>query len=448
LIYSRQQFFQGGTTLRRDIVPAGSESLSYEIREIVVVANELKKMGLNLIFENIGDPIAKNERLPAWIKNEVIKLVEDDACYAYSDTQGVLETRKFIADMTNREGGAQIGAEDVYFFNGLGDAIAKIFGFLKREARVIGPTPAYSTHSSAEAAHSGYEHLTYFLDPNNNWEPDINDIYNKAKYNDSVAGVLLVNPGNPTGSVITKKTLKRICEISEELGLFVVCDETYSEIVYNPAERVKLSTVIGNACGISLNSISKQIPWPGSRCGWIEVYNKNKDKEFAKYIETILKAKRLEVCSTTLPQMAIPKILGNDLYKDHLKQRAEKYQKRAKEAAKIFSGAEGIKLIEPKGAFYMIAIFDDKLLNPSQKLFIENETIRKRIEEIVSSKHFENDKRFVHYLLGSTGIVTVPLTGFCSKIKGIRFTSLEENDELRLYTYETIKNKMVEYLKS
>jgi len=433
--------------LRRELVPAGAESLSYEIREIVVVANELKKMGLELVPENIGDPTAKGEKIVEWIKDEIKKLVDNDNTWGYCDTQGVLKTREFVAEQTNKEGGIQISPNDVYFFNGLGDAVAKIFGFLKREARVIGPTPAYSTHSSAEAAHSGYEHLTYTLNPDKDWEPDVDEIYNKAKYNDSIAGILLINPGNPTGAVIKRETLKRICEIAEELNLFVVCDEMYSEIVYSNAERVKLSTVIGNACGMSLNGISKQIPWPGSRCGWIEVYNKNKDKEFEKYIETILKAKRLEVCSTTLPQMAIPLVLGNPMYKEHLKMRSDKFEKRAKEASLIFNGHKGIRLIEPKGAFYMAVLFDEKLLNPTQTLPIANEQIKKRVEELCSQKHFENDKRFVYYLLGSTGIITVPMTGFYSKLKGIRLTLLEENDEKRQWIFTTIRDKMLEYIK-
>ncbi len=433
--------------MRRELVPIGASALSYEIREIVIVANQLKQMGLNLIYENIGDPVAKGEKLPIWIKDILKNLINDDISYAYCDTQGIPSTREFVANMTNAEGGINITAGDVYFFNGLGDTIARMFNFLKREARVIGPTPAYSTHSSAEAAHSGYEHLTYHLDPDNNWQPNVDEIYNKAKYNDSIAGILLINPGNPTGSVIEHKILKDICEIADELDLFIVCDEIYSEIVYSTATRTKLSTVIGNACGLSLNGISKQIPWPGSRCGWMEVYNKKSDKEFAKFIDTIIKAKRLEVCSTTLPQMALPLILGDPRYKNHLKERSNKYEMRAKEAAAIFGGHEGIKFIEPKGAFYMSILFDESKLKPNQTLKIDNEQIRLKVEELCK-KDIELDKRFVYYLLGKSGIIAVPLTGFYSKIRGFRITLLEEDDHKRIRVFETIRDCMLEYLNS
>ena len=156
--------------MRRNVVHVGASNLSYEIREIVAVAHQIRDLGQTMIWENIGDPIQKGEILPDWIKDIVTDLVAEDKTYGYVETQGVTETREFLAKQVNIRGGYQITKDDILFFNGLGDAVAKIFGFLKREARVIGPSPAYSTHSSAEAAHSGYDHLTYDLDPDKNWK--------------------------------------------------------------------------------------------------------------------------------------------------------------------------------------------------------------------------------------------------------------------------------------
>ena len=72
--------------------------------------------------------------------------------------------------------------------------------------------------------------------------------------------------------------------------------------------------MIGDVPAISMSGISKEMPWPGSRCGWIEVYNADKDPMFAKYVTSILHAKMVEVCSTTLPQQVIPRIIGDPRY--------------------------------------------------------------------------------------------------------------------------------------
>ena len=94
------------------------------------------------------------------MKDILADLLKEDKTYGYADSKGVLATRQFLANLNNERGGVQITAEDVLFFNGLGDAIAKLYQFLIPTARIIGPSPAYSTHSSAEAAHANTAPIT------------------------------------------------------------------------------------------------------------------------------------------------------------------------------------------------------------------------------------------------------------------------------------------------
>jgi aspartate/methionine/tyrosine aminotransferase len=433
------------TSMRRNIVHEGAEQLTYEIRQIVAVAEDLQRLGVEITWENIGDPIAKGEKIPQWIKDIIIKLASEDKTYGYVATQGVAESRQFLAEIVNKRGGYQVSKDDIIFFDGIGDAIAKIFGYLKREARVIGPSPAYSTHSSAEAAHSGYEHLTYELDPNNRWMPDLVDLENKIKYNDSIAGILIINPDNPTGAVYPRELLRKMVEIARLYKVFMVCDETYTKLVYGGAETAHLSEVIGDVPGIALRGISKEFPWPGARCGWIEVFNQDK-LHFKRYIKSLINAKMLEVCSTSLPQYSIPLVMGDPRYEGHLTTRRLMYEKRAQEAWDIFSRVEGIRVNKPQGAFYMSVLFEDGALNNRQTLPISNSKALEFIENKV--KGVEIDKRFVYYLLGSTGICVVPLTGFCCDRKGFRITLLEMNDEKRLWTFQTIAEGIRSYINS
>ncbi len=431
--------------MRRDIVHEGSEQLTYEIREIVAIADVLRKLGVPITWENIGDPIQKGEKLPQWIKDIVINLVSEDRTYAYVATQGVPETREFLAQEVNKRGGYQITKDDIVFFNGLGDAVAKVFNFMKREARIIGPSPAYSTHSSAEAAHSGYDHLTYELDPKNNWMPDLEDLENKIKYNDSIAGILIINPDNPTGAVYPREVLVHMVDIARRHKVFMICDEIYGNLVYDSHTTASLSEVIEEIPGMALRGISKEVPWPGSRCGWIEVFNQDK-LNFKRYVKSLINAKMLEVCSTSLPQYAIPPILGDPRYQENLERRRAMYAARADEAFEYFSTVEGVIVNKPQGAFYMTVLFEDNVLNSRQTLPIDNPHVKSFIEEKI--KDVEPDKRFVYYLLGSTGICVVPLTGFCCSKKGFRITLLEMDDAKRRWTWETIAKSIRTYVRS
>ncbi len=255
--------------MRRDIVHQGAGNLTYEIREIVAVGRALRDLGVEMTWENIGDPVQKGEAPPQWIRDIVHGLVDEPQSWAYCDTEGVAETREFLAARVNdRPGGVQITANDILFFNGLGDAVSKVYGQLRREARVLGPSPAYSTHSSAESASSGYPHLTYTLDPHNGWMPDVDDIRMKVKYNDAIAGILLLTPDNPTGAVYPRALLEEIAEIARQHGCFIITDEIYAHIVYG-STRLHASEWVGDVPTLALRGISKEYPWPGSR--WARV---------------------------------------------------------------------------------------------------------------------------------------------------------------------------------
>jgi aspartate/methionine/tyrosine aminotransferase len=430
--------------MRRKIVHVGAKQLTYEIRQIVAVADEIAKYGQEIIWENIGDPVEKGVEIEPWMKEVVMNLVSENSSYRYTDSQGDIETRKFLSNLLTKREGAEAEPDDIIFFNGLGDAVAKIFGFLKREARIIGPSPAYSTHSSAEAAHSGYEHLTYKLDPENKWLPDIEDLRKKVKYNDSIAGILLINPDNPTGIVYSKEILQEIVNIAEEHDLFIIADETYCNVVFPDVEFTYINEVIGNVPAISMKSISKEYPWPGARCGWIEVYNRHDDAEFDDYILSLINAKRLEVCSTTLPQLSIPPIMGDSRYPEHLREQSLILSKRADEAYEALNSVDGIKVIKPQAALYFTVLFEDSALNDKQSLKIDNPEIKTYIEKITDGMPL--DKRFVYYLLGAEGICVVPLTGFCSELKGFRFTLLETDDGKRARIYRAIAARVKEFL--
>lgn len=432
--------------MRRNLVHENAGNLVYEIREIVAVAREIEAMGQSLTWENIGDPVHKGEAPPDWIRGIVHELIDEPATWGYCDTAGVPATREFLAKEVNKRGGAKITANDIIFFNGLGDGVAKVYHLLRRDARVLGPTPAYSTHSSGELAHTGYKQATYQLDPANGWLPDVEDIRRKVKYNDTIAGIVLLSPDNPTGTVYPRYILDEIAAIARDYDLFIMTDEIYVHIIYSGEPRLYTSQWIGDVPAISLRGISKEYPWPGGRCGWIEAYNRDKDKNFSQYVDTILAAKRLEVSSTTLPQKSIPRVMGDPRYPGHLKAREAMYSARADEAVAAFKGCDHVFANKPGGAFYFTVMIKDGRLNDSQTLPIPNARVRAFIEEKV--KGVKPDKRFVYYLMGATGIVVVPMSGFFSDRHGFRFTLLESDAGKREWIYRTLRESVEAYVES
>jgi len=96
-------------------IARGNSGLTYDIRNIVLVAEELKKNNMEVTWENIGDPVNKGEEIPKWMKDIVKHVAERNESYAYSPTKGVLETRQYLCDIVNKRGGVRITPEDILF---------------------------------------------------------------------------------------------------------------------------------------------------------------------------------------------------------------------------------------------------------------------------------------------------------------------------------------------
>ncbi len=431
--------------MRTNIVHIGASELNYEIRQIVDVARRIETMtGRPTAWENIGDPVQKGERIPDWIKEIVAQAVREDQTYAYCSTRGLEQTRAFLADRTNRRGGVQITADDILFFNGLGDAVNKVYGMLRREARVIGPSPAYPTHSSAEAAHAGYPPITYRLDPANHWMPDLDELYNKVKYNESIAGIMIINPDNPTGAVFPPEVVRQMVGIAREFDLFLVADEIYTNMVFTD-NYAPVSDLVGDVPTIALKGISKELPWPGSRCGWMEVYNQGNHPMFRSYVKSILDAKMLEVCSTTLPQTVIPRIYSHPEWEEWQRSRNVFFQERSRAVAEIFADCPGVLVTPPMGAFYLSVVFEE--LTDRMRLRIPDAGVRDYVERL-SPPGTASDRRFVYELLAAHGICTVPLSSFVTDLQGFRCTLLEQDDERFERIYRTIVGAIREFVES
>jgi alanine-synthesizing transaminase len=427
-------------------ISRGGSGLTYEIRNIVLIAKKMQEYGLKIIWENIGDPVQKGENIPAWMKDVLIDIIKENVSYAYSPTKGIDATRAFIADRVNARGKIQITPEDIIFFNGLGDAIARAYSSIQVDARMIMPEPTYSTHLMAEVLHASFPPNTYRMNPYNNWQPDLRELEQKVKSHRAIVGILIINPDNPTGFVYPVEALENVVRIARENDLFVISDETYINIVYNGKSTVPIGDVIGDVPGISMKGISKELPWPGARCGWMEVYNADKDPIFNRFINTILHQKMSEVCSTTLPQMAIPKIMTHPEYKNYLRERTQHYEKLSNIAYGILKDVPFLIANKSNGAFYMTVLFNESVLNERQFLSIEQSDVRNYVESLTGD--VEYDKRFVYYLLASTGICVVPLTSFFSPLLGFRMTLLDKDVDEFEFVVKTIAAKITEYIHS
>ncbi len=419
--------------MRQNLLRAESSLLRYPIREVVEIGKRFERLAhFKMVWENIGDPVASGEAIPDWMKALLREQIADTASYGYTDSRGDTAARQYVLEHFSSEKVCTV--DDILFFNGLGEAINKILNNLPKEARVLVPSPTYPSHATAEAMHAGCHYISYPLDPENNWEPDVEEIESHVRYNEQIVAILVINPNNPTGSVYHRETLEKIVAIAKKYHCFLIFDEIYHHMTFPGVQTTLLYEIIGDVPGISMKGISKDVPWPGSRCGWIEIYNAEKDQGFSDYIHVILLAKMLEVCSTALPQKILPAIYGHKQYPEMLKARIQKYQQRADEAELFFRKIPQVRLNKPQGVFYLVVELLDL---PYATLESKNKDVRLELERLEQQK-MAADFQFAYELMGSEGICVVPLTGFGSDLTGFRMTLLQEDDALFTDTLQRI----------
>lgn len=426
--------------------------LKYQIREVVEVGKKIQTIdpSMQIVWENIGDPIAKGWSVPPFLKEilseEISRL--GDSAFGYTHSRGMPQAREWAAKESKRLcPTSTLDAEDVLFTSGLGAAISSLYQMLPDRARILQPAPAYPTHASFESFRHRSEPIFYALDPERGWEPGLADMEAKILANPDVCGILLINPNNPTGAVYSRETLQKIVALAEKYSLMIISDEIYFRMVYNDCVHTHIIELTqGKVPTIVMRGMSKDIPWPGSRCGWLEFHGVDLDADYRAYVNAVKQRILLEVCSTTLSQIVLSRVYEHSEFPAWLAVNNKELEKNSREISDMLSQAPGLSVNPTNGAFYMMPLFEKGILNGNQTLPIANDAVREYIENEVKKPGMTVDKRFTYYLLGATGICVVPASGFFSAHEGFRLTTLERNEEKRKDTYQRVVEAIGQYI--
>lgn len=441
-------------TMRTKLFNPNVSLMKYGIREIVDTAQKLQELDSDFHFvgENIGDPILKGWPVPAFLKEILIQEIgkNGDASFGYAHSRGLPETRKWVVEYSKRYSpSSTLDFEYVLFTSGLGAAISALYHMLPKGSRVIQPTPSYPTHASMESFSAEAGSISYNLDPENDWQPDLEHLESQIQKNPEIVAILVINPNNPTGAVYSKETLAAVVKIAEKYKLMLISDEVYFRMVYNGREFSQITEIVQNRVPlIVLRGSSKDIPWPGGRCGWAEFHNIHLDEEYLQYADSVKKRILMEVCSTTLPQKVLPLVYEHPDFPSWNCQYNLELEKNGNFIAEILGNTKGLKVNRTNGAFYMLPLFESGVLNGRQNLPIRSSAARGYIEEQVNRPGFPLDQRFTYYLLAATGICVVPASGFFSPYHGFRLTTLDRDEVRRKDTYARLSKAVEEYISS
>lgn len=313
---------------------------SSPIRKLVPYALDAKARGIKVYHLNIGQPDIKTPKgFFDAVKNFDSNVLE------YAVSNGIPELIKALQDYYTTYD-MHFDSDDILITNGGSEALLfTMMAICDPGDNLLVPEPFYTNYNGFSQC------VNVEVSPITTKAEDGFHLPPKEKIcsliNPKTKGILLSNPGNPTGTVYTKEEVSMIAQIAIENNLWIIADEVYREFVYDGLDY----TSFGNLKEVEdrvviIDSVSKRYSACGARIGSLACKNKT-------LIAQILKLCQGRLCVATLEQIGSVQLYKTPV--SYFKEVNEEYKHRRDVLYNELMKVDGVVCEKPTGAFYIVA---------------------------------------------------------------------------------------------
>jgi len=311
------------------------------MRKFHPYAVKAKKEGKNIYHLNIGQPDLPT---PGAYYDAIRSF--DERTLEYAESPGKPLLIDAIRDYY-RKLDVELGENDVLITTGGSEALLLTFlSILDPYTEVIIPEPYYPNYTTFVHAAGGVIRAL----PTNPWEGYRYAIRERIEslITKNTRAIMITNPGNPTGVVLSQEEMRMIADIAKEHDLFLICDEVYREFCYDDKFGVPTMARFRDMDEnlVIIDSVSKRFSACGARVGCVVTRNKELQQALLKF------------CQSRLAVATIDQIGAAALYSvDHafFRDCKAEYQRRRDTVIRKLRQIPGVVVEEPMGAFYVMA---------------------------------------------------------------------------------------------
>jgi alanine-synthesizing transaminase len=290
----------------RTIRPSPSlANVRYEIRgRLARRANEMERLGYDVVSLNIGNPGAFGFRTPETMRLAMIENLRSAEGYCHQ--KGIFPAREAVVMQQQERGVRGVTADDVFIGNGVSELIdLTLRALLAADEEVLVPSPDYPLWTAAVNLNRGRA-VHYPCPPERGFIPNPEEI--ESLITKRTRAIVVINPNNPTGAVYPRHVLEAIARIAEKYHLVVLADEIYDQMTYDGAEFVPMATLVQHTLCGTLSGLSKVYRACGYRVGWAAFSG---DVEHSReYLSALELLSSLRLCSNVAGQWAVQTALG------------------------------------------------------------------------------------------------------------------------------------------
>ncbi|MEO9533359.1 MAG: pyridoxal phosphate-dependent aminotransferase [Crocinitomicaceae bacterium] len=312
------------------------------IRKLVPFAEKAEAQGKRVLYLNIGQPDIRTPEVAI----DALKVM-DRKTIEYSHSAGGANYRKGLAKYYQSVG-IDVSDQEIMVTTGGSEAlIISFLSCLNPGDELIIPEPFYANYN-AFAKISGVNIVPVTAKIENGFAlPPIEDF--EQMITEKTKGIVICNPGNPTGYLYTKAELDRLKEIVLKHDLYLFADEVYREFCYDGAQPISVMNLEGIEQNVILiDSVSKRYSMCGARIG--ALITRNKD-----VFNTAMKFAQARLSPPTLGQIASEGALKTP--QSYFDEVISTYVERRNTMVNGLNNIEGVFCPMPKGAFYCVAKF-------------------------------------------------------------------------------------------
>jgi len=343
----------------------GIQMPSSPIRKLVPFAEQAKSEGAHVYHLNIGQPDIKTPEIAlAAVKNNNISIL------AYSRSEGSDQYRTKLADYY-KANQIEVEANDIIVTTGGSEALQFILAsIMDQEDEIIIPEPFYANYNGFSTA-QGINVIPVVSKIENNFAlPPISEF--EKLITAKTKAVLICNPGNPTGYLYSKEEINQLEQLVIKHDLFLISDEVYREFCYDGyTHNSIMSKQSLSDHAIMIDSVSKRYSMCGARIGCLVTKNKS-------VYNTALKFAQARLSPPTYAQIASEAALHTP--DSYFQKVINEYSNRRNILIQELQKIDGVKVANPRGAFYCIVELpitnaDDFAQWLLEKFRVNNETI-------------------------------------------------------------------------
>lgn len=308
------------------------------IRKFYPYTVAAEKQGKKIYYMNIGQP---DIHTPASYFESIRNF--ENPVLEYAPSKGIPSLIEAVQKYYQKIG-IEYNSDDIIITNGGSEALLfTLMSILEQGDEVITPEPFYPSYNTFVAiTGASIVPLPTVVTEGYHYA---NQKKIEEKITAKTRAILITNPGNPTGTVLTKEELRMIVDLAVKHNLFVIVDEVYREFVYGDEPHTSVGEFTDAAEHIVvIDSVSKRFSACGARVGVL--ISKNK-----QLLEHVMKFCQARLSVPTLDQVGCTALYNTPA--EYFTEVREEYRRRRDTVYQKLSQMEGVICGEPKGAFYI-----------------------------------------------------------------------------------------------